>query len=407
MKQSKIDNLLTEASNFLLTEASDFETAAAYPQRPERRRAPTGCQSQSSSFVRGPRKGVASLTGSPLAHGGAKITQNIIKRKGEVMEEKMKTRQAILEIALKGIDNSATVQTYKKAASEFASWQKEAGYGKHIEDIKDSAKTVIQEYTNHLEQEGKSPSTIHTKIAPICKGLGVSMRDIDKPRRSADRITRSRGLSDRAAHDIESARYERAVSLQKVTGIRKSEIERLRGRDLVQVGNHLCVHVERGKGGKETYQRILPQDEETVKRVFSGIEPNQKVFQKGELSPHLGSHYARREHAQDCYKYYRDRLEAEPGYRKQLQTEIKDYWRSMHQYGHGHEKFKDTIEKAYEKFAATVDNTKEYLLRGATREVAEAHGQGNVFDRTALLAVSVFHLSHWRIDTTVAHYIVG
>ena len=45
-------------------------------------------------------------------------------------------------------------------------------------------------------------------------------------------------------------------------------------------------------------------------------------------------------------------------------------------------------------------NTKGvYKLRGANRKKALADGLPVEYDRLAVFAVSVFHLSHWRLDT--------
>ena len=40
-----------------------------------------------------------------------------------------------------------------------------------------------------------------------------------------------------------------------------------------------------------------------------------------------------------------------------------------------------------------------YKLRGKNREKALKDGLAVEYDRLAVFAVSVFHLSHWRLDT--------
>ena len=49
----------------------------------------------------------------------------------------------------------------------------------------------------------------------------------------------------------------------------------------------------------------------------------------------------------------------------------------------------------------------DYYMRGANRKVALERGYSIKYDKTALLAVSVFSLSHWRNEVTVKHYMIG
>ena len=48
-----------------------------------------------------------------------------------------------------------------------------------------------------------------------------------------------------------------------------------------------------------------------------------------------------------------------------------------------------------------------YWLRGANRALALELGRPVGYDRLALLAVSVFCLSHWRHDVTIANYLLA
>ena len=48
-----------------------------------------------------------------------------------------------------------------------------------------------------------------------------------------------------------------------------------------------------------------------------------------------------------------------------------------------------------------------YYLRGRNRKFAQEHNLPTAYNRLALMAVSVFHLSHWRLDVTVCNYILA
>ena len=45
--------------------------------------------------------------------------------------------------------------------------------------------------------------------------------------------------------------------------------------------------------------------------------------------------------------------------------------------------------------------------KGASKQRAMELGRPTSYDRLALLAVSVFHLSHWRLDVTVSNYMIA
>ena len=60
-----------------------------------------------------------------------------------------------------------------KAAAVFKS------YG--IRNLSEIGKDEIQRYETQLEAEGKSASTIHNYLVPICKATGIAIKDIRKP----------------------------------------------------------------------------------------------------------------------------------------------------------------------------------------------------------------------------------
>ena len=55
-------------------------------------------------------------------------------------------------------------------------------------------------------------------------------------------------------------KFTRLTTLQKAVGVRRSELGKLVGADLIQRGNSWYVRIRRGKGGKAQLQFILPKD---------------------------------------------------------------------------------------------------------------------------------------------------
>lgn len=297
------------------------------------------------------------------------------------------------------ISDRDTIHSYKSSINRFCAWAKEEGYSK--EQILSNPKEHLQEYTNHLAESGLSKASIHTYIAAPCKGLHIPMQHISKPERSADDITRSRGgRNPQGQREMQDSRFERLVAFQEVTGLRRAELKDLKGEDLRIKDGKMYVVARQGKGGKEQWQRILPKDSETVQRTFDGVKKDQYVFDDREMKNKIDLHGLRAEHAKECYDYYAGRIKEDPAYREQLREELQQYFRDHH----SHNGELDT--RAYERFCDDMNkNEGVYQMRGKTRELAEEHERPTDYDRIALMAVSVEHLAHWRLDVTVVNYL--
>lgn len=299
--------------------------------------------------------------------------------------------------ALKGITDNQTITAYKKDCKLFAAYCKEQGV-KRPDQLQGKEKELLQGYEKQLEASGYSPATIHRRLAAPCKATNISMSEIEKPKRTSGKITRSRNekANRQGKREIEDEKYNRLVTFQKAVGIRRAELSRLTGADFVidEMG-YLCIYVERGKGGKTQLQRILPEDEKTVLEIFQAADPGQKLFSKEEMQNKIDLHGLRREHAQRMYKYYADRLKNEPGYKYQCRKELMARYDERHRPG-----------ASRQRFIEDITNEQPYKLRGENRQKAIEQGEETEFNRLALMMVSVFCLSHWRTDVTVINYIV-
>lgn len=298
------------------------------------------------------------------------------------------------------ISDRDTIHSYKSAINRFCSWAKEEGISK--EQVLASPREYLQAYTNHLAESGLSKASIHTYIAAPCKGLHIPMQHISKPQRSADDITRSRGdRNPQGQREALNPRFERLVRFQEITGLRRAELEALRGEDLRMRDGKMYVVARQGKGGKEQWQRILPRDTEVVQRTFSGIKKDDRVFTPGEMKNKIDLHQMRAMHAKECYDYYATRIKEDPAYREQLREELQQYFKNHHS-PNG-----ELDTRAYERFCNDMNkNEGVYQMRGKTRELAEEHDRPTNYDRVALMAVSAEHLAHWRLDVTVINYLM-
>ena len=278
-----------------------------------------------------------------------------------------------------GIATSFKTQSnYKKWLHYAADYFKSNGI-RNAEQIDAAA---IQRYSDHLCDKGYAASTVHAYLAPLCKACGVSMDKIAKPIRYVSEFSKCRTTAQNAAESD-----NKTIHLNSFLGFRRNELTRLRGNDLRQdrLGSWY-VHLDRGKGGKAQHQYILPSDLEKVRPYFDGSDA--LLFHKTDMDPKYSYHSQRHALAKRCYDYYLQRLQENPGYRKQLYKTIAESWHRLNK------RNRDELEP-FSFF------DREYALRGKNRALAQEKGKPVVYDRIALRAVSVLHLSHWRDNITI------
>lgn len=297
------------------------------------------------------------------------------------------------------ISDRDTKRTYKASIKRFCTWTKENGYTR--EDVLSNPQPYLQQYADNLKARGLSAATIHTYIAPCCKGLNTPMQHISKPDRAVGAITRSRGgKNPRGRKDAEKPEYARLVAFQEVVGLRRAELAHLKGEDLRIKDGKMYVVVAQGKGGKMQWQRILPRDAGIVAETFKGIGKDERVFSVDEMKNRIDLHGMRAAHARECYDYYLTRIKQEPDYRSQLQEDLKAYFREHH------DPDRELDQAAYNRFCLDMSrNQGIYQMRGEAKKLAEANDRPTNYDRTALMATSVFHLAHWRLDVTICNYL--
>lgn len=143
-------------------------------------------------------------------------------------------------------------------------------------------------------------------------------------------------------------------------------------------------------------QRILPSDVALVKKIFSEVKSDQKVFTSKEMNNKINLHGLRAEQARRAYSYYTEKLEREPNYKYVCRKELALRYKTMH-----------TADRVTnQRFLKDIMNDTPYVLRGKNREKAIAQEKPITYNRLAMMMVSVFHLSHWRLDVTSVNYLV-
>lgn len=322
------------------------------------------------------------------------------------MGRKESIQHALCAAALQDVSDKS-VGIYKHDIKVFADYARQHGV-KDAESFESGDKRgLIQSYADLLLEKGKSPSTIHRYIAPVCKGAGINMADIEKPKRTIDRITRSRSDTSNKQGDIEQSedRFKRLVDFQKAVGIRRAELARLTPADIIQLQDgRVYVHVARGKGGKEQYQAILPNNIDIVIKTRD-TATGERLFSKDEMNNKIDLHALRADNAKAAYKYYADKLLESPGFRNQYAHMLQRYFYEMNG------RLRESSPKQYNARLAAFKRDMyqsggTYKIRGASVDIAREKGLPVEYDRMALMMTSVFHLSHWRNDVTVINYML-
>lgn len=295
----------------------------------------------------------------------------------------------------KKYENKTTQNCYVRNFKRFIQYCREFHKVQNLSDCK----AHIQNYINYLvEVKGMTPSTVHTYITPASLYFNTCLDEYSKPKRCTADYTRGRSYNGRIEHSgnhMDNPRYQRLVSFQREVGLRRAELKRLKGADLIlDEFGYYSIRVK-SKGGRIQTQRIL--NPEYIKPYFEGKAPDEKIFHSKEFSNTLNLHAARAECARNAYQYYVERLKNEGDtYRRQLEAEVRERLRAVIDKKTGKPK------RIKEKYLHG-----KYFCRGKNKLLCQKLGIPWVYDKLSVMAVSVFHLAHNRPGVTVESYLTA
>ena len=298
-----------------------------------------------------------------------------------------------------------TKSNYMHACKSFDDWRKEAGLSNKY--VREHPRESVVQWVAYLDQSGMAQSTQHTMVAGCCCGLGIPSNGITRHGTAKDK-TKSLGHSERAQAAREKKSNEDIVRFQAMVGGRRAALSRLTGKCFVYDESGCpCVFFERDKGGKPHKQRIRLEDVEAVKAYFDAVGPDELLFPK--LDKDLDLHGIRAQNARRNYQYYAQ-IASTPEGREQLRQQLWDRytdpeigckaWLMAKEKGD-----KARMRKLEYRFKRQMEDG-TYYLRGANRQAAIERGRPVEYDRLGLWAVSVFSLSHWRLDVVSKFYII-
>lgn len=198
-----------------------------------------------------------------------------------------------------------TQKSYIKHAFHFADWVREQpareGVGHKARTLAE-ARPFVEEFLQKSIDDGKSPYTIKLEAAALAKLYRCSTTDFDieTPSRSRIGITRSRGEAVRDKNFNED-RHADLVTFCRCTGLRRNELNKIRGTDLREIDGKYHLEITRGtKGGRPRTSQIIGTDEE-ISSVVAKLKSagDKKVYPK--VSTNADIHSYRSEYATRIY----------------------------------------------------------------------------------------------------------
>lgn len=205
------------------------------------------------------------------------------------------------------IHSENTYLTYIRECNKFSDWLKSKG----VSDP-EQAKQMIGEYGQSLEERGLSPFSVYTALCGICKAFHISTTEIGykAPKRKRADITRSRLEVKRDSHfSVENNKD--LVTFCRCSGLRRRELEALRGSDADRSTGHIMLYIKNGKGGKKRNVMMYGTEEE-LNRMWGLIQKagDNQVFDK--VSSACDVHHYRSEYACKVYKRLARKIEEIP-----------------------------------------------------------------------------------------------
>jgi len=141
------------------------------------------------------------------------------------------------------------------------------------------------------------------------------------PQRRRSAITRSRRPVARDT-PFDPAHWRELLTFLDATDLRRSEVARIRVRDVYDNAEGRLHVAVKGKGGKWRAVPVLPDKAEAIRPLIAGRSPSERLF--GQIPSHLDIHAARRRFAQAMYRQLSGGRPLPPAMKVRLATHAID-----------------------------------------------------------------------------------
>lgn len=177
-----------------------------------------------------------------------------------------------------------TYRSYLKHSCCFINWCKEQPTDMalgHKPRTVEECRIFVERWLRYEIDRGLSAHTIKLEAAALAKLYGCRTTDfgVKTPPRKRKNITRSRGVAARDKNfSVEN--HKELITFCRCAGLRRAELEQIRGTDLVEHEGELCLDVRRGtKGGRPRVSPIVgSEDEIKIVKKLCAKAGNKKIF---------------------------------------------------------------------------------------------------------------------------------
>lgn len=192
----------------------------------------------------------------------------------------------------------STLKSYMTQCNHFANYCKAEHNAKTLEQCC----TYINEYLQHCVDSGQSAYTIKLTSCSLAKLYSTSSTEFMKtPARHRSDIVRSRSDAVRDAH-FSPERNSELVNFCRCSGLRRHELQAVRGDALCQLKNGAWALTVKGKGGLVRQSQLMGSKEEIAQVVsLCHASGAGRVFDK--IHNACDVHSYRAEYSQRCYNY--------------------------------------------------------------------------------------------------------
>lgn len=269
----------------------------------------------------------------------------------------------------------------------------------------EECRKYVSEYLKDCINRNLSPYTIKLKVSALAKLYSCRSADfgVETPSRLRKDITRSRGEKVRDKHFSEKNNAD-MVTFCKCTGLRRAELEQIKGSDLIFKHGEPFLNVTRAtKGGRPRVSPIVGSAEEVAKviQMLQNAE-NNKVFSR--ISTNADIHGYRAEYATRIYNAVKRPLSVFRHERMIIyQNRVIDTYTTPERYPD-----REKYSHLYSKTKIDKRTNKPAMLPGH-RDVSSCFFcrgdlSGTIYDRQALFAASEA-LGHNRESVVAEHYL--
>lgn len=168
-------------------------------------------------------------------------------------------------VAQDKIFSYSTYHNYLDNANRFVNYCKENYNCKTLNECE----KYVNDYIQFKRKSGATAYTQKAYLSALGKLYNKSyFEEIETDARSRTKIVRGRIDTESQRHFSEKNNHE-LVNFCKNTGLRRKELETLKGGALLRVNGKYCIKVLNGKGGKKRIVPILNQDKATIEKMLS------------------------------------------------------------------------------------------------------------------------------------------